>query len=50
MNKGNDKNAKGTNTKKEDGAFHSKKIKHNPSSESARTKSGLHNASMEKPK
>jgi hypothetical protein len=29
------------NGKKEDGTFHSKKIKHDPQAESARAKSGL---------
>ena len=35
------------NNKKDDGKFHSKKIKHDPSAESARTVFGLNNSNDE---
>ncbi|SMC50869.1 CPC_1213 family protein [Papillibacter cinnamivorans] len=39
---GNDNKKKSTaNRKKEDGSFHSRKIKHDPNAESARAVSGL---------
>ena len=37
----NTENKKSTNGKKSDNKFHSKKIKHDPQAESARTKFGL---------
>ena len=36
---------KGKDAKKQDGAFHSKNVKHNPQDESSRTKAALNSSS-----